>query len=136
MHIVTYLHFPGGQAEEALNFYKEATGGEILMLSRMGDGPMEIPDNIKDKIMHARLKIGDTTIFLSDTFDEMKISKGNNMALALEVESVDKVDELYAKLSQDGQGTMPPNDAFWGSRFSMLTDKFGINWMVSCELKK
>jgi PhnB protein len=135
MHIITYLHFPG-QAEEALNFYKEVTGGEIIQFSRMGEGPMEIPPHLKDKIMHARIKIGDTVIYLSDTFDNSKIIKGTNTALSLEVDSPAKVDKLFDKLSDGGQATMPPNDAFWGSRFSMLVDKFGIQWMVSCELKK
>ena len=86
--------------------------------------------------MHARLQIGDTLIYLSDTFDEFKINKGNNVALSLEVDEPAKVDSLFEKLSAGGQPTMPPNDAFWGSRFSMLTDKFGVNWMVSCQLEK
>lgn len=136
MHIITYLHFPGGRAEEALNFYKETTGGEVLMVSRMGDGPMDVPEHLKNKIMHARLRIGETVLYLSDTFEENKITPGNNLALSLEADTVEKVDELYAKLSEGGQGIMPPNDAFWGSRFSMLVDKFGVSWMVSCELKK
>ena len=135
MHITTYIHFPG-EAEAAINFYKEVLGAEVIMISRMGEGPMEIPPGLKDKIMHARIKIGETTLYLSDTFDNSKIVKGTNAALALEADSAAKVDELFAKLSAGGQPTMPPNDAFWGSRFSMLVDKFGINWMVSHEYKK
>jgi PhnB protein len=135
MKIITYLHFPG-QAEEALNFYKEVIGGEVIMLSRMGEGPMDTPEHLKNKIMHARMQIGDTLLYLSDTFEESKINKGNNVALSLEVDEPAKVDSLFEKLSLGGQATMPPNDAFWGSRFSMLTDKFGVNWMVNCELKK
>lgn len=136
MNIITYLHFPDGQAEAAMNFYKEVTGGEILMVSRMGDGPMDVPPVMKDMIMHARMQIGETVLYLSDTFDENKIMKGNNMALSLHVETPGKVDSLFAKLSEGGKTIMAPNDAFWGARFSMLEDKFGVNWMVSCELKK
>ena len=54
MKLITYLTF-AGNCEEALNFYKEALGAEVLMVSRMGDGQMEVPENLKDKIMHARL---------------------------------------------------------------------------------
>ena len=135
MKVITYVHFPG-QAEEAINFYKDIIGAEVIMLNRMGEGPMDIPENLKNKIMHARLQIGDTLIYLSDTFDEFKINKGNNVALSLEVDEPAKVDSLFEKLSAGGQPTMPPNDSFWGSRFSMLTDKFGVNWMVSCHLEK
>ncbi len=136
MKIITYLHFPDGQAEAALNHYKEITGGEIVMMSRMGEGPMEVPANLKDRIMHARLQVGETILYLSDTFEENKIQKGNNLALSLHVETPAEVDALFARLSEGGKVVMPPNDAFWGSRFSMLEDKFGVNWMVSCELKK
>ncbi len=135
MNIITYIHFPGGQCEEAMNFYKETTGGEIVLLTRMGEGPMDVPAPVMDKIMHARMQIGETVLYLSDTFDENKIQKGNNLSLSLHVSTPAEVDSLFAKLSEGGKVIMPPNDAFWGSRFSMLEDKFGVNWMVSCELK-
>jgi PhnB protein len=135
MHIITYIHFPG-EAEAAINFYKEVLGAELIMISKMGDGPMEVPPHLKDKIMHARLKIGDSILYLSDTFDESKIVKGTNAALSVHVDTPAEVDSLFAELSEGGQATMPPSDVFWGSRFSMLTDKFGIHWMVNCELKK
>jgi PhnB protein len=101
MKVITYLHFPG-QAEEAINFYKDIMGAEVIMLNRMGEGPMDIPENLKNKIMHARLQIGDTLIYLSDTFDEFKINKGNNVALSLEVDEPAKVDSLFEKLSAGG----------------------------------
>jgi PhnB protein len=135
MHVITYIHFLDGQAEEALNFYKAVTGGEIIMVSRVGDGPLDVPAHLKNRIMHARLQIGETVLYLSDTFDENKTVKGNNIALSLHVGSPAEVDELFGKLSQDGKAILPPNDAFWGARFSMLQDKFGVNWMVSCELE-
>jgi len=135
MKVITYIHFPG-QAEEAINFYKECTGGEIINFSRMGESPMEIPEHLKNKVMHARLQIGETVIYLSDTFKEEDIKKGNNVALSLEVEDVSELEGLFTKLSAGGEVKMPLQDVFWGSRFGMLTDKFGIHWMVSCEIKK
>ena len=137
MHIITYIHFPG-QADEAINFYKEVLGAEVIMLSRMGEGPseMKVPAHLKDKVMHARVKVGDTILYISDSFDKDRIVKGTNTSLSLDVENPAKVDELFSKLSAGGQIIMKPNDTFWGSYFSMLVDKFGIHWMVSCELKK
>jgi PhnB protein len=135
MHINTYLNFPGNTAE-AIEFYKEVLGAETLMISRMGDAPMDVPPELKDKIMHARLKIGDTIIFVSDTFDPSKLVAGNNASLALDAGTPARVDELFAKLSAGGTVTLPPNDAFWGARFGMLIDKFGVHWMLTAELKK
>ncbi len=135
MHVTIYLNFPG-QAEEAIQFYKETLGAEVVMLSRMKEAPMDIPKGLEDKIMHARIKVGNTMLFLSDTFDPSKMIRGNNVSLALEVDSPENVDKTFALLSAGGKATMPPNDAFWGSRFSMLVDKYGVHWMVSCELKK
>lgn len=135
MYLITYISFPG-EAEAAINFYKEVLDAEIVMLSRMGDGPMEIPPHLKDKIMHARIKIGESILYISDTFDNNHIVKGTNASLSVHVDSPEKVDELFTRLSDGGQATMPPSDVFWGARFGMLTDKFGIHWMVNCELKK
>ena len=80
MKLITYLTF-AGNCEEALNFYKEALGAEVLMVSRMGDGQMEVPENLKEKIMHARLRIGENELYMSDTFDPSSINKGNNVSL-------------------------------------------------------
>ena len=102
----------------------------------MGDGPMEIPPHLKDKIMHARIKIGESILYISDTFDNNQMVKGTNASLSVHVGSPEKVDELFTKLSDGGQATMPPSDVFWGARFGMLTDKFGIHWMVNCELSE
>ena len=129
MNVITYIHFPG-QAEEAINFYKETLGAELVLITYMGDGPkevMEVPEHLKKKIMHARVMICETVVYISDTFDDSKINKGNNVALSIHVNEPGEVDAMFAKLSAGGEATMPPSDAFWGSRFSMLTDKFGIH---------
>ena len=87
--------------------------------------------------MHSRLQIGETTIFMSDGYDEKnKIQKGNNISLSIDVDDISKIDGLFAKLSEGGSVVMPVQDTFWGARFGMLVDKFGIKWMLNCELKK
>jgi len=135
MQLITYVTF-AGNCEEALNFYKEALGGEILQISHMGDGQMEVAENLKDKVMHARLKIGENVLYMSDTFDPASVKQGNNVSLSLEIEDTAKLETLFNKLSAGGSVKMPLEDTFWGARFGMFTDKFGIHWMMNCQLKK
>ena len=135
MKLITYLTF-GGQCEEALNFYKTALGGEILQVSRMGDSPMEVAPNLKNKIMHARLQLGENVLYMSDTFDPAALKPGNNVSLSLDIPDPVKLEELFNKLSAGGTIKMPLQDTFWAARFGMFIDKFGIHWMMNCELKK
>ena len=132
MKLITYLTF-AGNCEEALNFYKEALGAKVLMVSRMGDGQMEVPENLKDKIMHARLRIGENELYMSDTFDPSSINKGNNVSLSIQADDIPQLEKLFTRLSAGGTVTMPLTDAFWGARFGMFVDKFGINWMFNCD---
>jgi PhnB protein len=135
MKLITYLTF-AGQCEEALNFYKEALGAEILQVSKMGDSPMEVPENLKDKIMHARLQIGENVLYMSDTFDPSSLNQGNNVSLSIQIDDTTQLEKLFTRLSAGGTVTMSLQDTFWGARFGMFVDKFGIHWMMNCELKK
>lgn len=135
MQLITYVTF-AGNCEDAINFYKEALNGEILQISRMGEGPMEVPENVKGKIMHARLKVGENVLYMSDTFDPASIVQGNNISLSLQPETIAQTEDLFTTLSVGGTIKMPLQDTFWGARFGMLIDKFGIHWMLNCELQK
>ena len=135
MELITYVNFAGNW-EEAFNFYKEALDAEILQISHMGDGQMEVPEHVKGKVMHARLKIGENVLYMSDTFDPSSVVQGNNISLSLQPETVTQTEDLFNKLSAGGTVKMPLQDTFWGARFGMFVDKFGIHWMLNCELKK
>jgi PhnB protein len=135
MKLNPYLHF-AGNAEEALNFYKSVFGGEITMLSRYGDSPMPTDEDWKQKIMHARLLFDGNLVFLSDLFKGKPVSTGGNVQLSMEVESIERINEVFAKMAEGGTITMELQDTFWGARFGMLEDKFGITWMFNHELKK
>lgn len=135
MQLITYLTF-AGNCEEALNFYKEAIGAEILLVNRMGDSPMEIAENLKNKIMHARLRIGENELYMSDTFDPASLQQGNNVSLSIQIDDSTQLEKLFNNLSEGGTVKMPLQDTFWGARFGMFVDKFGIHWMMNCELKK
>jgi PhnB protein len=135
MKLITYLTF-AGNCEEALNFHKETLKGEIVHISYMGEGQMEVPESAKGKVMHARLKFGDNELYMSDTFDPSKLNQGNNVSLSLQPGTLDEAETVFNSLSVSGVIIMPLQDTFWGARFGMFTDKFGIQWMVNCELSE
>jgi PhnB protein len=135
MNLNPYIMF-SGNAEEALNFYKDALQGEILFSQRYGEAPMPCPDDYKEKIMHATLAFEGNHIMLSDSFPGNNVMAGTNVHLSLNFEDVEKSESVFHRLAQDGKVTMPLEETFWAARFGMLTDKFGINWMFNCEMKK
>lgn len=132
MEVTPYLHFEG-IAEEVLNFYKEALDGEIVMLSRYNDAPMPVDEDWKDKIMHARLKFGKSTIMLSDGPKGFKTTVNGNIQLSIEFDDEAKMDTVFNKLAAGGNITLPLAKQFWGAKFGMLVDKYGTGWMVNKE---
>src|SRR5687768_16626115 len=126
-----YLNF-NSNAEEAFNFYKSVFGGEFAMMMRFSDVPPRMPmgEGETNKIMHIALPIGNGTILMgSDTPETYgTTSVGTNVSISISADSREQADKLYDGLSAGGKATMPMDDAFWGSYFGMLTDKFGVQW--------
>lgn len=130
-----YITFTGN-CKEAMEFYKETLGGEILTLMHFDEGPMEVPENFKKKVMHCEFKFDDNMLMASDATPDTNLTTGNNVTLAVGTNDLDKTETWFNNLAADGKVTMPLQEAFWGATFGMLTDKFGINWMFNCEMKK
>ncbi len=135
MKLTPYIHFEGN-AEEALNFYKDVFNGEIVMTSRYGDSPMPVGDDWKDKLLHARLKFGESMLYISDGPKDFKVTRGGDVQLSVDVPDENKIEEIFNKMAEGGQITMPLQDQFWGAKFGMLKDKYGIGWMFNCEKKQ
>ncbi|HRV93300.1 MAG TPA: VOC family protein [Anaerolineae bacterium] len=136
-----YLNF-SGNCEEAFNFYKSVFGGEFVMLMRFKDVPAEemdtehqLPDSEGEKIMHVSLPVAQGTILMgSDVPSAMgTINFGNSFSIAISTDSEAEADAVFDGLSAGGQITMPLDKTFWGAYFGMLTDKFGVQWMVSYD---
>lgn len=137
-----YLAFKGN-CLEAFNFYKSVFGGDFAHLGKFSDMPPQegmppIPDSEKDKIMHVSLPISKETVLMgSDTPESFRqtIVTGNNFSISIGSDSTDEADRLFSELSAGGKVSMPMNKTFWGAYFGMLTDKFGISWMINVELE-
>ena len=134
MLLTPYIHF-GGNAREALHFYENAFNGKIQQIGTYGESPMPGDEDYKDKIMHARLVFDGNMIMVSDVFKGQQAAVGGNIQLSIEFDDVNKLNEVFSKMAEGGKITMELQDAFWGARFGMLQDKFGVNWMFNCELK-
>ena len=137
-----YLTFDGN-CEEAFEFYRSVFGGEFQAISRFSEMPPDpnftVPDHSKDKIMHVSLPISPvSTLMGSDHFSGHGpgFNEGNNFSISVHTDDIERADEIFAKLSLEGSITMPMADTFWGSYFGSLTDKFGIQWMISSDIKK
>ena len=136
-----YLTF-NGNCEEAFNFYKSVFGGEFSYIGRFGEMPesddYKVSEADKNKIMHVSLSIGSSILMGSDTGGEWapNYKQGNNFSISISADSKAEADKIFNALSKDGQVTMPMDNTFWGDYFGMLTDKFGINWMMSFNEKK
>src|SRR5690349_18123257 len=115
MVVTPYLHFEG-KAEEALNFYKDAFDGEIGRISRYKDGPMQVDEDWKEKIMHARLNFGKSMIMVSDGPKEFKTTVNGNIQLSVEFDDEQKMEEVFNKLAEGGKITLPLAKQFWGAK--------------------
>ena len=136
--VSTYLTF-NGNCEEAFNFYKSVFGGDFAYIGRFGEMPegdgYSVPEADKNKIMHVGLPIGNTILMGSDTGGDWatKLIEGNNFSVSVNTESKEEADRIFNGLATEGQITMPMENTFWGAYFGMLTDKFGIQWMVNFD---
>ncbi len=131
---VPYLFFNGNCAE-AIKAYVDIFGGEIVMsmpASDMPPGEMEIPEDRKDLVMHATVRIGDGYIMASDNI------MGTSDAMAgcsvnVSLPTVDQSRSAFERLADGGEVTMPFEPTFWDSGFGAVTDRFGIRWMVGTD---
>lgn len=129
-----YIAFRGN-CREAIDFYKSALGAHEIFSQTYGESPM--PDMGKaDGIMHATIQIGDTHVMMCDDFHSETYSTDGNISLAIGMNDVDKAKTYFANLSEGGKVTMPLEKTFWAEAFGMLTDKFGIKWMINCDAAK
>jgi PhnB protein len=133
MEMNPYLNFDG-KCEAAFRFYEKVLGGKILMLMRYGEGPMaaQTPAESKDRIMHARLAVGDKLLMGSDAPPQM-YQPMSGISVTLGVEKPAEADRIFNALAENGTVRMPIQETFWAQRFGMLTDQFGTPWMVNCE---
>jgi PhnB protein len=133
MTIQPYLFFDG-RAEEAIDFYRRTVGAQVEMMLRFKDSPEPCPEGMvppgsEHKIMHSCIKIGDSSVMMSDGNCAGKPAF-QGFSLSLTVPDEQAADRAFAALGDGGQVQMPLNKTFFSPRFGMVADKFGVSWMV------
>lgn len=136
MQIDPYLFFDG-RCEEAVAFYRKALGAELIMLMRFKESPDPpppgmLPPGSENKVMHASLRIGDATVMVSDG-QAQGTPRFQGFSLSITVPDEARADTLFAALAEGGQVQMPLGRTFWSPRFGMLTDRFGVGWMINVK---
>ena len=133
MHVQPYLCFDG-RCEEAVAFYTKTLGAEVTMLLRFKDSPEPpqpgmVPPGAEDKVMHMRIRSGETTVLASDGRCTGQ-PNFQGFSLALHVADDAEAERLFASLAEGGQVQMPLTKTFFSSRFGMVADRFGVPWMI------
>ena len=132
MELQPYIFFYG-RCEEALEFYKKALGGTYEAM-RVKDSPVrdEMPAGSDDRVMHASFKSAGVSFMASDGHETKTVDpEAGNIALSLEATDKAEGERVFNALSEGGTVKMPLKEAFWGGRFGMLVDRFGIEWMMT-----
>ena len=123
-----------GQCEAAFKFYEQCLGGKIVaMVTHVGTPAEEqVPAEWRNKILHARLIVGDEVLMGSDAPpDRYEESKGFSVTVG--IDDLTGAERIFDALAKNGTVKMPIQKTFWAVRFGMLVDQFGIPWMVNCE---
>jgi PhnB protein len=135
MEIQPYLFFEG-RCEEAIEFYRRTLGAEPIMLMRWKDCPEPAQPGMTppspDKIMHARLKIGATTVMMADGMCQGHASF-QWFSLSATVADRAEAERVFNALGDGGEVRMPLGETFFSPAFGMVADRFGVGWMVYVE---
>ena len=138
MKINTYLTF-NGNAQQAIDFYQSVFGKSEIQIQRFSEMPpnqgFQIPDEAKDRILHAEIKIGDAVVYISDNFPGTPFNENSGDIITVTVVDInaEKAHEIYGKLKAGGEELMPIAETFWSPAFGSVTDKFGVKWNISAE---
>lgn len=133
MHVQSYLFF-NGRCDEALTFYKEALGAEVEFLMRYKDSPepcdpSKIPPGFADKVMHSSFRVGDAVLMASDG-NSATSAKFDGFSLSLRYDTEAQAEKAFQALAGGGKVCVPLRKTFFSPKFGMLTDRFGVPWMV------
>jgi PhnB protein len=129
-----YLSF-NGQCEAAFKFYERCLGGKIVAMIPFGDTPAveHVPADSRGKIMHARLIVGSQVLMGSDCHPGHPYEGVKGCSVAVQVDTPDEAERVFNALAQNGTVVMPLQQTFWAIRFGMLSDQFGVPWLINCE---
>lgn len=132
MQMNPYLHFDG-QCEAAFKFYEKCLGGKITFMMPHEGSPVAdtVPAEWRSKILHATLKVGDDVLQGADV-PPNHYQKPHGFSVSINTNDPADADRVFHALAENGSVQMPIQETFWALRFGMVTDRFGVPWMINC----
>ncbi|MDP1511117.1 VOC family protein [Paenibacillus sp. CMAA1739] len=128
-----------GNAKEAIEFYEKALDAQLLFVQTFGEMPenpdFPIPAEVKERVGHATLKVGETELMFSDTFPGSPFSSGNQVSICITTDSVEQSQKMFDALQQGGQVGMPLQETHFSPAYGNVTDKFGVTFQIFTEVR-
>jgi PhnB protein len=136
MQVTPYLSF-NGQCEAAFRCYEQCLGGQLGALFRYAGSPMadQVPADWQDKVMHGSLTVGEQVLMGGDVAPD-RYEEPKGFSLSLQINSTTEAERIFQELGKDGKVAMPLGKTFWAERFGVLVDRFGIPWLINCEVSE
>jgi len=133
MKMHPYLSFKG-DCEAAFKYYEQHLGGEMGAIFRYGGTPLSgsVPPDWSDKVMHGSITIGGQTLQAADVAP-LQYESPQGFSLTLQIKGAADAERMFEALGSGGQVRLPLEKTFWAERFGMVTDRFGVPWIVNCE---
>ncbi|MDQ0272737.1 VOC family protein [Cytobacillus purgationiresistens] len=126
-----------GNAKEAIQFYEEALGGTVLFKQTFGEMPenpeFPLPEEAKELVSHAMIKIGETDLMFSDNFPGQTSQIGNHVTICISTSEIEEAKQIFESLQVDGQVKMPLQETFFSPAYGSVKDKFGVTFQISTE---
>ncbi|QDY82077.1 VOC family protein [Paenibacillus polymyxa] len=128
-----------GNAKEAIEFYEKALDAQLLFVQTFGEMPenpdFPIPAEVKERVGHATLKVGETELMFSDTFPGSPFSSGNQVSICITTDSVEQSQKMFDALQQGGQVGMALQETHFSPAYGNITDKFGVTFQIFTEVR-
>ncbi|AET60210.1 VOC family protein [Paenibacillus terrae] len=128
-----------GNAKEAIEFYEKALDAQLLFMQTFGEMPenpdFPIPAEVKERVGHATLKVGETELMFSDTFPGSPFSSGNQVTICITTDSVEQSQKMFDALQQGGRVGMPLQETHFSPAYGNVTDKFGVTFQMFTEAR-
>ncbi len=121
-----------GNCRHAIDFYVSKLGAQVIFQQTFGDSPMATSAPA-DQIMHCTLQLGESTLMLCDDPNPDAYASKSNVSLIVSLDDAARAHAIFAALAEEGSIELPIDKTFWSSAFGMLTDRFGVRWMINCQ---
>ena len=125
-----------GRTKEAIAFYEQAIGAEVLSMATYGDMPDTFTDDLKSLVAHAKLKIGESELMFSDAPGGEPLVNGKRVTICITTNDMEKSKRIFEALRQDGQVNLPFQEESFSPGFGDVTDKFGVTFQIYTEIDR